>query len=128
MAKFEKYTSEIIYKASFEGYGGRPMNFTGKLGSIRCAGEGGNRHIYITDKTGTIDVLVDTHVYGAVRHKAFVSSVNVYCGNPSASTMKMVYQTLLDNAIYVSGITMYFDLEGLDKLFEDLYNSVIKRF
>lgn len=120
------YTKDIMLKANWEGYDERkPMTFTGKYGSISCGGEGGNRHIYVADENGSIDIWVDLHI-SSERAKAFVSSIRVFGGKPSAELALWVQSALMYNALRIERGTMYFTDNGLDKFFQQLYDRIVK--
>ena len=122
------YMNEVYGKGYWKGYCGPdagPITFTGKQHKLTCCGEGGNRHIYVSDSEGTIDIYVDSHIFDGT-HAVFIWPLKVHCGNPSAQLLLDIQGILTYEANKIEHGTLYFAKEAMDKAFKRLYNKFVK--
>ena len=123
---FKKYT-DVMYKGRYD----HPIKITFLNGySMTLTGEGGNSHLILGNKTGAIDLWVDTH---CAPNNAYITSIDVV-DEPGARLMKYIMSMLIKYSgnIWPSMFCFDFNFEKLDKFFAEIYQDMrddrIRRF
>jgi len=115
---FDRY-SDIMYKGGYD----HPIRITFQNEYYMIlTGEGGNRHIILGNRGGTVDLWVDTHCAPGTM---FIGTIMI-TDEPGARFMQCILELLRKyadevKAVKISDSWYDFHIENFDRFFEEMY-------